>query len=247
MVLSCQSEPLNHHSSTIITTTLQVKIVICLPRLWSVYWRKFIKAIFYCFSQVFRKQSGDWCCNIKNKSHVSCCTDFSYSTLPVSVRFTSSKQQISSDPTLSLAATGFWLKVMFCSHSFTISASLSSAKHKFMAHSCTDCGFLLLHQEGITTVLFRSLKCGVTATESKLSPFSQWPDKVIHKRQVHFGTSPVCSFCSVQGVHYERINSYESVLRMVFEVNVFISSTNMITETFFFMCRGLAGITIYDN
>lgn len=52
-------------------------------------------------------------------------------------------------------------KDVLVSRSSAISAALSSAKHKFTTHSCTSCGFLLLQQGGITTMLFYSVLWGV--------------------------------------------------------------------------------------
>lgn len=52
-------------------------------------------------------------------------------------------------------------KDVLVSRSLAISASLSSAKHKFTAHSCTGWGFLLLQRGGSTTMLFCSVLWGV--------------------------------------------------------------------------------------
>lgn len=52
-------------------------------------------------------------------------------------------------------------KDVLVSRSSAISAPLSSAKHKFAAHSCTGWGFLLLQWGGITTMLFCSVPWSV--------------------------------------------------------------------------------------
>lgn len=52
-------------------------------------------------------------------------------------------------------------KDVLVSRSSAISAPLSSAKHKFTAHSCTGWGFLLLQCGRITTMLFCSVLWGV--------------------------------------------------------------------------------------
>lgn len=202
MVLACQSKLLNHLSSEIILLTLQVKFVFHLPRWWSVYWWWFYK----CHSFIAFHESFVKCLLFYYlKTAHSTISAVAQTVIPHSFFCEGHIRQMVNSravliPHFTMLPLAFDLtKDVLVSRSLAASVPLSSAKHKFMAHLCTGWGFLLLQQGGITTVLFCSLKCGVTAIESKLSPFSHWPGMVttiINDLQVRFGPNPVCSFCS---------------------------------------------------
>lgn len=208
--LSCQSKLLNHLSSKTILLTLQVKCVFHLPRWWSVYWSWFIEAhLFYCLSWVNRIVTVFWSSTTENIPQTVIPQGF-FSAGHIRRTVNSAAALIPHFTLLPLVFVS--TKDVLVSRSSAISALLSSAKHKFTAHSCTVWGFLLLQQGGINTELFCSGRRSVEWVLQKDStPHVHTYLIYSYQSSSVLGSSPICSLFSAQHVH--KVYSYEAALR----------------------------------
>ena len=196
-----------------------MKCAFHLPRWWSIYWSWFIEAhFFYCLSRVNRIVTVFWCSTTENIPQTVIPQGF-FSTGHIRRTVNSTAALIPHFTLLPLVFDS--TKDVLVSHSSAISALLSSAKHKFMAHSCTVWGFLLLQQGRINTELF----CSWLWSEEWVLQKDSTPHfhtYLIYSCQSSsvLGSSPICSLCSAQYV-YQSLQLWGCTqAKQSFELNV---------------------------